>query len=115
MLVIIWNVAGVILITNDMRAPGPTASLLAAGVMLLLASMLIYSWRKKTWLYISISIVSFIGAMVAIYQAFTVNPDLWLSNYWRYCGVALNLLGVVAHSFGISLNILVRGAHLKRQ
>ena len=114
-LVIFWNVTGVILIANDMRAPGPTASLLAAGIMALLALLLIYGWRQKTWLYVLISVLSFMGAMVAIYQAFSANPDLWPSDFWRYCGVSLNILGVVAHSFGVFFKILVRGAHLKGQ
>ncbi|MEH6405082.1 MAG: hypothetical protein V7750_17020 [Sneathiella sp.] len=114
-LVIFWNIAGVVLIANDMRAPGPTASLLAAGIMALLAPLLIYGWRQRTWLYVVISGLSFTGAMAAVYQAFSANPDLWPSDFWRYCGVSLNIFGILAHSFAIFAKLLVRGAHLKGQ
>jgi len=114
-LVVLWNIAGVVLIANDLRAPGPTANLLGAGIVTFLALILIYGSRQKVWLYAAISALSFIGAAAAIFQAFTADISLWPSDFWRYCGVTLNLFGAVAHSIAIFSTNQIRGVHLKRQ
>lgn len=114
-LVIIWNVSGVILIANGMRALGPTATLVGAGIVALLAVILVYSWRQNRWIYISVTILFDIGALIALYQAFSSDPSLWPSDFWRYCGIFINLFGVTVQSFAVSSQLALRSAHHKRQ
>lgn len=90
-----WNIAGLYLIGQGQRAPGPTASLLAAGLLLVIAIILILAWRSKWSVnYIVVSALAGVMALLAVINAFTADPFLWPSEFWRYAGEVLNTLGV---------------------
>lgn len=94
-LVIVWNIVGVWLLSQDESALGPTASLVGALVFATLIAIYLFFY-KKGYEKLFLSIVS-IGALLgatAIYGAFTKDPVLWPSEFWRYAGVAINTLGI---------------------
>ncbi len=100
----IWNITGVILIANDLKAPGPTASLIAASILIILALAMIYGSARNLWLYRIIATLFSIGAIAAIYPPLTADPSLWPSDFWRYVGLALNVFGLITHNCGLFLS-----------
>jgi hypothetical protein len=101
LLSMVWNVAGVWLIAQGQRAPGPTASLLAVPLMLLLGAAMFFGLRRRRWLYMVASLLAGLGALAAVVQAFSADPALWPSDFWRATGTALNCLGVVGAVLGL--------------
>jgi hypothetical protein len=91
-----WNVAGVVLIANGGRAPGPTASLLGAAVLIVIGVGLVATSNRSAIIYAALSIVSAAMAGGAVYNALTADPSLWPSEFWRYAGIILNGTGVLA-------------------
>lgn len=104
LLVIIWNIAGVWLLSHNKSALGPTATFTAALVFAILIA--IYFWfYKKGWEKLFLTVVT-IGALlgsIAIYGAFTKDPALWPSEFWRYAGVAVNGLGILGLLFSLKV------------
>lgn len=101
-----WNIAGLYLIAQGQRAPGPTASLVAAGLLLIIAIVLILAWRSK-WsvIYAVVTVFAGVMALMAVINAFTADPLLWPSEFWRYAGAALNTLGVLGAVLAIAIII----------
>lgn len=91
-----WNVAGVALIANGGRAPGPTASLLGAAILIAIGVGLVASCKRFTLAYAALSLVSVLMASAAVFNALTADPSLWPSEFWRYAGIALNGAGALA-------------------
>lgn len=89
-----WNLAGVWLLSQGMAAPGPTASLFGALVMLLLCGFLQVSSHRWPLLYTGVSLLLATASAATIYAALTKDPALWPSEFWRLAGIVLNCLGV---------------------
>ncbi len=100
-LVVFWNAAGAILIAWGLRAPGPTASLLVILFALFFAAGLIFGSRRLPGLYLGISMLMVIAGAQALVSAWTRDPALWPSDFWRYAGMALNALGSGAGIWGV--------------
>jgi hypothetical protein len=91
-----WNVAGVALIANGARSPGPTASLLGAALLVAIGVGLVAASNRSVIIYAGLSIVSAAMAGSAVYNAVAADPSLWPSEFWRYAGIILNGVGAFA-------------------
>jgi hypothetical protein len=91
-----WNLIGVWQVRNGVPSLGPTASLMTVSVFIFLALLLMFS-VKKHWavVYLGLSLLLALLACSAIYGGFTKDPNLWPSEFWRYAGIAVNLVGVL--------------------
>ena len=92
----VWNAAGVALIARGLRAPGPTASVGAAVLLLAVAVALVLSIARWPVAYALLSAGAGLMALAAVVNAFVQDPALWPSEFWRYAGALLNGAGVVA-------------------
>ena len=101
-LVIVWNIAGVWLISHGKSALGPTATLTGALLfaVLIVVYLILYKKGLEKAFFIAVLIGALLGSM-AIYGAFTKDPALWPSELWRYAGVAVNSLGVLGLLFAL--------------
>ena len=102
LLVIVWNLLGVWLLSQGKSALGPTATLTGALVFGVLIAIYFLFYKKgyKKLFLISVFIGASLGAM-AIYGAFTKDPGLWPSEFWRYAGIAVNTIGVLGLLFAL--------------
>ena len=100
---IIWNIIGVVLINAGEAPLGPTASLVAAALMLVLIAFLVLGAARMRWLYVVASLFIMLTLSSVIWSAFISNPALWPSDYWRYGGVILNGFGVSGALWGLSI------------
>ena len=101
-LVIIWNIAGIWLISQGKSALGPTATW--AGVVLFAVLMGIYFVTCQKGLHKTFLVFALLGSLLglsAIYGAFTKDPALWPSEFWRFAGVAVNFLGIAGFALGL--------------
>ena len=96
----LWNLAGVALIAQGLRAPGPTASLAVAAYLLALGAVTYVGARRIRWIYLGGTLLAGVGAASAIVQAFQLDPSLWPSSFWRYAGVLLNGFGLFGAVWG---------------
>jgi hypothetical protein len=96
----IWNITGVYLVSRGGAALGPTASMLTALVLLIFGALMFWGAKSKPILYVIISALAMLGAATAIYGAWSKDPSLWPSDFWRYTGVVLNSLGVIGALWG---------------
>ena len=96
LLVIVWNLAGLWLISHGKTALGPTASLVGVFIFAVLIGLYIIFYKKeyKKLFLVFVFIGALLGSM-AIYGAFTKDPSFWPSEFWRYAGIAVNTLGVI--------------------
>ena len=98
--VINWNIIGVWLLSQGRSALGPTATIMGALVFAVFIFLYLLFY-KKGYENLFILLVT-IGALLgfsAIYGAFTKDPALWPSEFWRYAGVAVNALGILGFLF----------------
>lgn len=91
----IWNIAGVLLISQGLRAPGPTASWLAALVLLVIAAVLMWAVKRSAFLYLLLSLLMGVGAFYSVMIALTADPSLWPSPFWHWVGAVLNSAGTL--------------------
>jgi len=106
---VFWNVAGVILIEKTGTGIGPTASLTAAGILMVIAVLLYLAARFNGLIIFSLlSVLCAVAAFAAVYQAFTGDASLWPTAFWRWAGAALNLFGFVAGLWGLISGIKSR-------
>ncbi len=93
---VIWNITGLLQIQNGYQSIGPTASISTIIILGFLLLLLIIS-ANKSWrvVYIVTSLVLALGALSAIYGGFTKDVSLWPSAFWRYAGIAVNMVGVL--------------------
>ncbi|MGH1374341.1 MAG: hypothetical protein ACRBBW_20055 [Cellvibrionaceae bacterium] len=98
-LCVVWNLVGDYQRQLGLPSIGPTASVMMAMVMACLCIAQFFS-AKHQWkmTYLSLSILFAVGAMSAIYGAFTKELSLWPSAFWRWAGVVVNLIGVLSMS-----------------
>jgi len=101
-LVIVWNIVGVWLLSEGKSALGPTATFVGALIFAVLIAIYYFFYKKgyEKLFLIVVAIGALLGSM-AIYGAFTKDPNLWPSEFWRYAGVAVNALGVLALLFAL--------------
>lgn len=104
----LWNIGGLILISQGLRAPGPTASLLVACVLLAYGAALLIGLRRWPMAYAVLSAFGIALALPAIISALTSDPGLWPSEFWRYAGIVLNSTGVLASIAGVVGYLLCR-------
>ena len=102
MLSCVWNLAGVYLLSRDLAALGPTASMTTVALLVGLALLMVIGAKKQPYLYLASSLVAMTGASAAIAGAFSLNPSLWPSEIWRYAGVGLNCLALVGGFWGFT-------------
>ena len=101
-LCIIWNLIGVWQLSKGLLAIGPTASVAAIGIILVLSGLLIVSVRSKhVALYLGVSGLMFLAAVSAIYGGFNKDPSFWPSEAWRYAGIIVNAIGLVGFSLAL--------------
>lgn len=93
LLVVVWNVAGVLLINAGHRSPGPTASLTGAFVTIGLLAALLMASRRRPGVYALLALASAALAALPVINALRADPSLWPSEFWRYAGIAINLTG----------------------
>ncbi len=96
-----WNAVGVALLAQGGRSLGPTASIAAALVLLVMAIAYPVTIRRWNVVYLLVSLLGGLAAISAVVNAFTADPTLWPSEFWRYAGVVLNGVGFVAALVGI--------------
>lgn len=98
-----WNVAGVILVAHGQQPLGPTASIVVAVVLLLLGLGLWVGFRRLRPLYIVISLLLGVGALMAFIQPIAGEASNWPSAFWRWSGATLNFAGLLANITGIGV------------
>ncbi|MCV6626301.1 MAG: hypothetical protein OIF38_09400 [Cellvibrionaceae bacterium] len=101
LLCIAWNVAGIILRANGEAALGPSASLTAVMVSALFMLVLgLGAWRWPL-VYALGSCLLLFQASSAVIPAYTQDPNLWPSDYWRWGGALLNGIGSLLCAMGL--------------
>lgn len=101
MLCIVWNVAGLILLANGGQPLGPTASTTAIAVLLVFALAIGLGVWRWPYLYLIATVLLMFLASSAVIPAYTKDPSLWPSDYWRYGGALLNGLGSLVCARGL--------------
>ena len=96
----VWNVAGVYLISRGLAPLGPTASIATAALLIGVALLMIIGAKKSIYLFLACSVIAMAGAGAAITGAFTQDPSLWPSEFWRFSGVGLNCLALIGGFWG---------------
>lgn len=90
------NVVGVTLVAHAAHALGPTTSISAAAALLVIAAACIETIGGAPLVYLVVSIAAVLLALAAVVHAFTADPSLWPSEFWRYAGAALSAVGLLA-------------------
>lgn len=90
-----WNAIGVYQLSQGLQPIGPVASVAAIVVMSLLAALLIgLLINGKEKFYILVGVLPALAALMTIVGAFTNDPSNWPSEFWRWAGVAVNIIGI---------------------
>jgi hypothetical protein len=93
-LCVIWNVYGAIQLSMGGRALGPTASWSGAGFIVLLGVLLVVTSKSWPRAYPWLALLAAALAAPTVWKAFTLDPSLWPSEFWRWAGIVLNVFGV---------------------
>ena len=102
--VILWNIVGMYLLSQNKQALGPTASWLGVALFFVLIVIYTLSIQKKYYkLFVLFVTIGAILGTFAIYGALTKDHSLWPSEFWRYAGILVNLLGVIGFSLSIKI------------
>jgi hypothetical protein len=96
MLAALWKLGGAWQLERGLRSLGPTASVLAGLVLLVMAAGIAVAVRHRPTVFVVLAAVAGLAALVAVVGAFVQDPSLWPSEYWRRAGVLLNGVGLVA-------------------
>lgn len=96
LLAALWNFGGAWQLARGLPPPGPTASTLAGLILLAMAAGLAVAVRRWPKVFVLVTVAAGLGALVGVVGAFTQDPALWPSEFWRWAGVLLNGTGVVA-------------------
>lgn len=102
---VIWNIAGVVLLSQGRQALGPTATLVGAVVMVAIGIVAYFGLKRSLPLYIVACVLMGLGGSIAVVQAVTGDPSLWPSEFWRWAGAALNAVGFALAVIGIVLAV----------
>ena len=98
----IWNVAGVWLMAQGQPAPGPTASIGGAAILLALAAAFVVTVSRWPVVYLLLSIAAGLLGLGAVINAFSADPAMWPSQFWRYAGLMLNGAGAIASAWTVA-------------
>ena len=98
----LWNFGGAWQLERGLRSLGPTASVLAGLVLLVMAAAIAIAVRHRPTVFVMLATVAGLAALVAVVGAFVQNPLLWPSESWRRAGVLLNGVGLVAAAAAIA-------------
>lgn len=105
----LWNVAGVWLISQGQSPLGPTASLVGAVVLTVLAGAYIFTLKRgyeKSFLVLAS--IGALAGILTIYGALTKDPGLWPSEFWRVAGIAVNALAAIGFALAVKVFISSR-------
>jgi len=112
LLCIAWNGMGLWQKSRGLQTIGPTASLTAILIVILLGLGLVFLLRKgRETPYLCLSTLGLLLAVPAIYGGLTKDASNWPSEFWRLAGIAVNLIGVAG--FLIALVIYARRKSVK--
>ena len=96
LLAALWNFGGAWQLANGQRAPGPTASVPAGLVLRAIAAGLALAVHRWPAVFVLLSAVAGVAALVGVVGAFVQHPKLWPSEPWRWAGIVLNGAGLLA-------------------
>ena len=106
---IVWNLIGLWLLSQGKQALGPTATDAAIVLFLLLSIGYIASSRKGySIIYLVLACIGAALACYAIIGGLTKDHGLWPSEFWRYAGMAVNVLGVIGFISGVKAFVIER-------
>jgi hypothetical protein len=94
--VALWQLTGLWLISSGRAPLGPTASGQVAVFAIASTTTLVALARWRPGLYVTLSALIGLPALLTIRNAFLADPTLWPSPWTRWGGVALNALGILA-------------------
>lgn len=92
----LWNFGGAWQLARGLQAPGPTASVAAGLILLVIAAGLGVTVRRWPAGFVLLAVVAGLAALVGVVGAFTQDPALWPSESWRWAGILLNGVGFLA-------------------
>lgn len=96
-----WNVAGLWRVAHGQAPLGPTASAVAIGVMLALAAALVHGARSRPAWYAAASLAMVLFLTVPLSGAILLEPTRWPAPAWRWGGMVLNSVGLLAGIWGL--------------
>jgi len=100
---LIWNLTGAGLIAAGHAALGPSASIWVALVIALLGVALVIGVNRIPWLYVAVTSITVLGAVIALKDTFTKDATLWPSEFWRLAGAAINAVALIGAAWAILL------------
>ena len=113
LLCIIWNLAGLGLISAGLAPLGPVASWAVVVACAIMGGLLWWGARSLLWLYVLVTILQLLLSMNAVISPFIKDPALWVYASGRFAGLAINLVGVVATLWGLGLCVKFKGTLAK--
>ena len=102
MLAALWNFGGAWQLARGLRSLGPTASVFAGLLLLVMAAGFAAAVRRRPAVFVALAAVAGLAALVAVVGAFVQDPALWPSESWRRAGVVLNGVSLVAAAAAIA-------------
>ena len=100
-LVILWQVGGKGLELIGLPSPGPSPSLVIAGFAFLIAGTMVLTASRLPLVFGTLALLSGYAAGSTILNSFLADPSLWPSDFARYAGVAINVVGVSAAAYSL--------------
>lgn len=98
----LWNFYGAFQLAHGLPALGPTATYGGGILALALLAALLVSSRRWRIPYVILSAIGGLLALITVVNAFIADPSLWPSEFWRYAGVAVNVIGVIGGALGVT-------------
>lgn len=99
---ILWNVTGLLLISQGEQALGPSTSYVIIVLLLLLIFAYIFTLQKDySTIYVFLAFIAFSMSFYTIVGGFTQNHSLWPSDFWRYTGMGINILGIIGFVYAL--------------
>ncbi len=110
---VIWNVAGLVLVSLGSAPLGPVASWIVVMAATLMAGLLWLGAKRFIWLYFLISILQLLLSLNAVSTPFIKDPALWVYSGSRFAGLAINVVGLLGSAWGIAIWCRLKGWTLK--
>jgi hypothetical protein len=108
-LCIAWNATGLWQISQGVQSIGPTASWSAILILGTLSAVFFLSYRfDKAGINLAASLMVFVLASLAVWGGFSKPPESWPSEFWRYAGIAVHVLGILTFVFVLKAFIRFR-------
>ena len=105
-LVILWQVSGKMLAAMGLPSPGPSPSLVVAGIAFLVAGAMVLAASRMPLVYGFLAMLCAYAAATTIQNAFVADPSLWPSDLARYAGVAINVVGLAAAIYSLTAVVI---------